>query len=171
MYCKENNLALRNATIEDTKLFFQWWNDGEVMAHAGFPLGLGISSEQIVEDLARDNDSSGRRLILEVDGIAVGEMNYSNIGNQTAEIGIKICNPEYQEKGYGKHFLRMIIHSLFFELGYEKIILDTNLKNLRAQHVYESIGFRKVAVHIDAWKDQLGEPQSTIDYELKRNEI
>ncbi|HEX3076889.1 MAG TPA: GNAT family protein [Lachnospiraceae bacterium] len=171
MYYKEDNLTLRNATIEDAKLFFQWWNDGKVMAHAGFPLGLGITMEQIVEDLARDNDSTGELLILEVDGITVGEMNYSNIGNQTAEIGIKICNPEYQEKGYGKRFLRMLVHSLFSELGYEKVVLDTNLKNERAQHVYEGIGFRKVAVHIDAWKDQLGEPQSTVDYELNRNDI
>jgi hypothetical protein len=33
---------------------------------------------------------------------------------------------------------------------------------------YEKIGFRKVRVNIDAWKDQLGELQSSVDYELQK---
>lgn len=35
----------------------------------------------------------------------------------------------------------MLIEELF-SMGYEKIILETNLKNTRAQHVYERLGFR-----------------------------
>ena len=53
-----------------------------------------------------------------------------------------------------------------FRNGYQKIILDTNLTNTRAQHVYESLGFRKVRINIDTWKDQLGRLQSSVDYEL-----
>ena len=53
-----------------------------------------------------------------------------------------------------------------FQRGYEKIVLDTNLKNVRAQHVYEMLGFRKLRVNIDSWEDQLGELQSSVDYEL-----
>lgn len=53
-----------------------------------------------------------------------------------------------------------------FRNGYQKIILDTNLTNTRAQHVYESLGFRKVRTNIDTWKDQLGRLQSSVDYEL-----
>ena len=45
-------------------------------------------------------------------------------------------------------------------------MLDTNLKNERAQHVYEMLGFRKLRVNIDSWEDQLGELQSSVDYEL-----
>ena len=53
-----------------------------------------------------------------------------------------------------------------FRNGYVKIILDTNLTNSRAQHVYELLGFRKVRTNIDSWKDQLGQLQSSVDYEL-----
>ena len=60
----------------------------------------------------------------------------------------------------------MLIGYLFDHEGYEKIILDTNVKNTRAQHVYEKLGFKKVRTRIDAWKDQHGELQSSIDYEL-----
>lgn len=93
-------------------------------------------------------------------------MSYSNQGNYTTEIGIKICDFSKQEKGHGKKFLSMLIHALFKDLGYKKIILDTNIKNLIAQHVYEQLGFQKVRINVDAWEDQLGESQTSIDYEL-----
>ena len=64
------------------------------------------------------------------------------------------------------HLLSMLIASLFRDLGFEKIIPDTNLKNERAQHVYEQLGFTKLRVNENAWKDQLGEWQSSVDYEL-----
>ena len=51
-------------------------------------------------------------------------------------------------------------------LFFEKIVLDTNLTNKRAQHVYESLGFQKLRVNIDSWIDQLGNKQSAVDYEL-----
>ncbi len=109
--------------------------------------------------------------MLEVDKIPVGEMNYREIGKGVVEIGIKICDFNHLEKGLGTRFLRLLINYLFTEMGYENIFLDTNLKNTRAQHVYEKIGFKKVAIHLDAWKDQLGEFQSSVDYELTKDEF
>lgn len=53
-----------------------------------------------------------------------------------------------------------------FQNGCSKIVLDTDLTNTRAQHVYESLGFRKVQTNIDSWKDRLGQLQSSVDYEL-----
>ena len=141
------------------------------MAHAGFPNGLGITEKSIVESIQKDNDDICRRLILEIDNVPVGEMNYRNMGNKTAKIGIKICNFEKQEKGYGTRFLKLFIRHLFFTLKYQKIILDTNVKNQRAQHVYQKIGFKQVGIREDSWRNQLGELQSTIDYELTSEEF
>jgi RimJ/RimL family protein N-acetyltransferase len=36
-------------------------------------------------------------------------MGYKNRGNNTVEIGIKICDFEKQEKGFGTQLLRMLI--------------------------------------------------------------
>lgn len=164
------NLRIRNARVEDAGLLEKWWNDGAVMAHAGFPQGLGTTAAAIAESLAKDTDADGRRLILEVSNTAIGEMSYRSKGNGTVEIGIKICHLSEQEKGYGTKFLSMLARALFCEYGYEKIILDTNLKNERAQRVYEKLGFRKLRVNHDAWKDQMGEMQSSVDYELEKSE-
>jgi len=142
-----------------------WWNDGSVMAHAGFPMGLNTTAEDIEKQISNDNDDTKRRLIIEYQSCSIGEMSYYNKGNQTVEIGIKICNPNYQEKGLGRVILSMLIKRLF-SLGYQKIILDTNTKNSRAQHVYELLGFQKIRVNENSWTNQVGEIQSSIDYEL-----
>ena len=159
------NIQIRNAAEEDALLLAQWWNDGIIMAHAGFPLGLGTTAEQIAEDIIKDTDDTRRRLMLLVDNIPVGEMVYRNIGHNTADIGIKICKIDYQEKGIGRIALSLLIRELF-QSGYRKVVLDTNLKNHRAQHVYETLGFQKLRVNMDSWKNQLGELESSVDYEL-----
>jgi RimJ/RimL family protein N-acetyltransferase len=146
-----------------------WWNDGSVMAHAGFPRGIGISEREVIEMLEKD-DEQQRRLILALENEPIGEMNYRTLGEKTAEIGIKICVFDQQNKGYGTVFLKMLMEHLFVKLGYEKIILDTNLNNERAQYVYERMGFRKVRTNINKWRDQLGKLQSSVDYEMSRED-
>lgn len=171
MFIRNNNLTIRNATSNDVSILCKWWNDGKTMAHAGFPNGLGTSEEIIIQQLSGDTDQTLRRLIIEDDGVPIGEMNYRNKGDGIAEIGIKICDFSKHEKGYGKKLLSMLINTLFKDLGYKKITLDTNLNNLRAQHVYETLGFQKLRINLDAWKNQIGELQSSIDYELEEKDF
>lgn len=160
-----HDLTIRNAAPVDAPLLERWWNDGALMAHAGFPNGTGETAAHIAAKIAGDDDAVHRRLILEVSGIPIGEMNYRNLNDGNAEIGIKICEADRQEKGYGRKFLSLLIAALF-QMGYEKVVLDTNLQNRRAQHVYESLGFRRTAVHEKAFQDQLGQWQTSVDYEL-----
>ncbi len=179
MRLEQGKLCIKNAEQEDCKQLVSWWNDGAVMAHAGFPNGLGTNEEKVQKQIAADSDDTRRRLIIWYDGNRIGEMSYANLGdsleetgedtieNRTADIGIKICNPTFQEKGLGKIVLSMLIRELFSR-GYTKIVLDTNLKNKRAQHVYERLGFQKVNIRMDAWIDQVGEKQSVVDYELTK---
>lgn len=171
MLIKYENLTIRNATTGDAKQLATWWNDGTVMAHAGFPKGLGTSVEEVTTKLLGDTDETHRRLIMESDSVPIGEMNYRNMGEEVAEIGIKICDGSMQNHGLGKMLLSMLITALFEEKGYRKIILDTNKDNTRAQHVYESLGFKKVQVRENSWKNQLGEWQSAVDYELVQEDF
>ena len=179
MRLEQGKLCIKNAEKEDCKQLVSWWNDGAVMAHAGFPNGLGTNEEKVQKQIAADSDDTRRHLVIWYDGNRIGEMSYANLGdsleeteedtieNRTADIGIKICNPTFQEKGLGKIVLSMLIRELFSR-GYTKIVLDTNLKNKRAQHVYERLGFQKVNIRMDAWIDQVGEKQSVVDYELTK---
>ena len=165
------DIVIRNATAADAIMLETWWNDGTIMAHAGFPNGTGQMAEEIAEKIKNDADKVHRRMIIELAGTPIGETNYCQMSEGVAEIGIKICDFSKQNKGYGKIILSMLISYLFDELGYKKIVLDTNLSNKRAQHVYEQLGFRKVRVRVNSWRNQLGELQSAVDYELERPEF
>lgn len=98
-------------------------------------------------------------------------MNYRIKDEATAEIGIKICNFSLHDKGLGKMLLSMLISSLFSDMGYKRILLDTNVNNKRAQHVYEELGFRKLRVLENSWENQHGELQSSIDYEMYQEDF
>lgn len=161
---QHENLTIRQAVVADAKQLTAWWNDGAVMAHAGFPNGLGTTEEEVIGGLG-----NGRMVIEESDRL-IGECNYLNVADGVTEIGIKICETDCQNRGVGRKVLSMLIGWLFRN-GYSKIVLDTNLTNTRAQHVYDSLGFRKVKTNIDSWKDQLGRLQSSVDYELVENEF
>lgn len=170
MLIENKELKIRNAEEADAGILTKWWNDGKVMAHAGFPNGLFTTAEEVAAKIRTDSDNNGRRLIIELDSLPIGEMSYRRTDGNSTEIGIKICDFSRQEKGYGKRLLSMLIKELF-RMGFEVIKLDTNLNNKRAQHVYEELGFKKLRINKDAWKDQLGIPQSTVDYELRKGEL
>lgn len=166
MYIKQDKIVIRDALDADSNLLAQWWNNGRVMEHAGFPNGLGITVEQVSVQL--QSNEKERRLIMEENGIPIGEMCYRNKGGNIAEIGIKICDFSRQNRGLGKIFLSMLLKELF-TMGYVKIVLDTDIKNKRAQHVYEQLGFKRIRVNHDVWIDQLGVKRSSVDYELKQD--
>ena len=159
MKLQYENLTIRQAEPADAKQLAAWWNDGAVMAHAGFPRGLGITEQKVVEGLSEGH------LVIEEGARLIGECNYRSRAEGVTEIGIKICETDCQNRGVGRKILSMLIGWLFRK-GYSKIVLDTDLENTRAQHVYESLGFRKLHINRDSWKNQLGQLRSSVDYEL-----
>lgn len=165
MLLKYNNLTIRNATLNDAEQLTEWWNDGKIMTVVGFPNGLGQTVQETVDEIQKGTDEH-RCLIIELDNEAIGEMNYRKINDITVQLGIKICDLSRQNKGLGKIALSMLISTLFNDYGYHKVILDTDLNNKRAQHVYEQIGFTKLRVNRNSWTDQLGNIRSSVEYEL-----
>src|SRR5690554_6411552 len=160
MIITKDNLTIRSAEQKDAIILTMWWNDGNVMEHAGFPLGINQSIPTTIKQINRNKDIHSQLCIIEVDNKRIGEINYK-IEGKVAEIGIKICDFNYHNQGIGTKALKLLIKYLFENFNIDKIVLDTNLKNKRAQHVYEKIGFVKVRVREHSWKNQLGEVQSS----------
>lgn len=169
MHLQSDKIEIRNAGINDAPQLTAWWNDGNVMAHAGFPNGLGTCEAEVIKQIEQESDDTMRRHIIVYDGVPIGEMNYRNLGDNQCEMGIKICDEKMQNRGIGKKVISLFIQGLFQDLGYNLIKLDTDLKNERAQHVYEKLGFKKIRVNLNAWKDQLGNDCSSVDYELTKD--
>lgn len=169
---QKENLTIRSAVSEDAVRLTDWWNDGEVMAHAGFPKGLGQTVSETLEQIKENETHLSQLCILETDGNPVGEIYFRLHGEGIAEIGIKICDVKYQDHGNGTKFLKMLLSYLFEEAEWkgeypvEKICFDTNPANKHACHVYEKLGFVCTGVHPHSWKDQLGQWQDSISYEM-----
>ncbi len=64
MILKSGELTIRFAEVTDAATLAGWWNDGAVMAHAGFPYGLNTTAEEIAKSLKTDGDKR-RRFIME----------------------------------------------------------------------------------------------------------
>ena len=88
MLLKYRNLTIRDAVVQDAEQLAQWWNDGRVMAHAGFPNGTGETAQEIAESI-KTCDTSHSLLMIEIDDIAIGEMSVRWEDDATAAIGIK----------------------------------------------------------------------------------
>lgn len=163
-FFSQNEFTVRSALPQDVPVLCRWWNDGNVMEHAGFPRGIGTTKESVARELSPK--SSTHRLIIEVENTPIGEMCYRETEKNTAQIGIKICNPSFQNQGLGTKVLTSLCRSLFELYRFDKITLDTMLENKRAQHVYEKIGFVQTAIRPDCWKDQNGVLRTAVDYIL-----
>ncbi len=168
MYLEFENLTIRDVAISDAELLTKWWNDGSIMTDVGFPYGLGKTTQGVEDEIKQSNRNL---LIIELDSVPIGEMSYKKHDEQSAAIGIKICDTSLQNIGLGKKYLSLLISSLFNDYGYKKIVLDTASNNRRAQYVYEQLGFRKLAIRENCWRDQTGELQSAVDYELTEKDF
>lgn len=165
MYLHQNELTIRDALPADAPLLCRWWNDGKVMEHAGFPQGLGTSVEKITQKFL-EPDNRTHLLIIESEGLPIGEMNWRREESDHAEIGIKICESDRQKKGFGSRLIAMLCRDLFANRGIARITLNTMLENQRAQHVYEKLGFVKTGVRENCWRDQTGRLRTAVDYQL-----
>lgn len=160
----DQDILIRDAKETDAGILTKWWNDGKVMAHAGFPKGINTTVQKVKQQLQEEPKNHKQRLIIEYKHQPIGEMCFFPC-HDAVEIGIKICEVDMQNHGLGRIILKLFIHELF-QKGYPKIILSTDLNNRRAQHVYEKIGFQKYDIQYNYWQDPQGEMHSAIFYEL-----
>jgi RimJ/RimL family protein N-acetyltransferase len=172
MLIRKGDFAIREATIEDAKQLNIWWNDGRVMAHAGFPNGLKQEISKTIDLIDYYNKSTSYLFVLVKDEISIGEMSARvNKEDGFVEVGIKICDFAYQDKGYGKNYMSMLLDFIFTNKDLEAIDmikLDTSVSNLRARHFYEKMGFTCLGVNSKPWFNQLGEEQFSVDFVMTR---
>ncbi len=175
MRIEKDNIVIRSAAIDDAAQLNIWWNDGKVMEIVGFPNGLGESLEDTINNIKGWEGKLSQLCIIEIDGKPVGELNYKINDDNAAYPGWKICDFNYQNKGYGTKIITMLFEFIFTDeaintrFHIKKIVWDTTFENKRAQHVYETkIGAKKIGVQEKSWKDQLGIWRSAVDYEITR---
>lgn len=92
----------------------------------------------------------------------VGDVAVHFVEAGVAEVGFTIA-PEHQGKGYGREGLRGLLGYLFDELGHERVLAVTDVRNLPSIRSLESVGFVRApgAARAVTFK---GEPGEEFDY-------
>lgn len=148
------------------------------MKHAGFAKGLGQSMEQTKEEIKSWEGKLSQLCMIEIDAKPIGELSYRINDDGTAYSGWKICDFDYQNKGYGPKIIKLLFEFIFTDVNInskfyiDKIMWDTMLENKRAQYVYENkIKARKIGITENSWKDQQGDWRCSVEYAISRDEF
>jgi Acetyltransferases len=73
--------------------------------------------------------------------IGMGHINYDEKEPGIFGLGIR---PEYQQKGFGRRFLSLLLNQLF-KRGASQVKLEVGSKNIHALNLYRNIGFETVS--------------------------
>ena len=129
--------------INDFEKYAQWWNDPETVKY--LQNNWIITAEKQRENLISKSKSHHYSIIDNDTNELIGEVCFIDINdiNRCAEISIIIGNKEYQNKGYGKEALKLLIDYGYQSLSLNCIFLKVYEKNERAIKCYKSVGFKK----------------------------
>ena len=94
----------------------------------------------------------GRLLLAQWDGELAGTVGMHDIGDGVCEMKRLFVYPEFHGKGIGRALATSLIDESR-ELGYTRMRLDTSLRQVAAQGLYRSLGFREIPVYYDIPED------------------
>ncbi len=95
------------------------------------------------------SQDAGRRLYTVEDEASqvIGSLTLREVKRpRSARLGITL-GADYVSQGYGKEALQLFLDHFFGVMGFAEMVLDVSATNVRAVHLYESLGFRRVGQH------------------------
>ncbi|MGE5221651.1 MAG: GNAT family N-acetyltransferase [Omnitrophica WOR_2 bacterium] len=126
-------LIVRTATVDDVDLYYHLWTDPRVMAMVGFPRGMRISRDEIMERLIKQpGDEFGRLLVIELKntGQPIGECWLGNPGgNAIVEPDVKLL-PAFWGNHYGVEVWKELVNYIFNHTEFEIIQATPNVENI-----------------------------------------
>jgi RimJ/RimL family protein N-acetyltransferase len=149
------HVYLRPLEPEDADLVSRWYEDDRVRKLMGDPPTSFARRRQRYEDaLTRDGDDVYRFVICRLaDDEPVGRSDVFDIdrANGSCAFGLTIGDPAQWGQGLGTDAVMAIQDFAFGELRMERLWLDTDAHNERAQAVYRKAGFQVEGILRHAW--------------------
>lgn len=151
-----SRLVLTSLRPDDSERFFAYRSDEAVSLYQGWmPIDREAASEFIRGQLKVPFGQSGEWCQLAIRSSEAGEL-IGDVGvhfpadrDDALELGISICSPE-QRKGFAKEALAGCIDTAFRDWGYRRIVASVDPRNVASMGLFESLGFRKEAHHVES---------------------
>jgi GNAT superfamily N-acetyltransferase len=86
---------------------------------------------------------AGRLLLAHYDGIPVGTVALRDLGNQICEMKSMFVESQHLGKGIGRALAEAVVQEAR-SIGYTMMRLDTGPRQIAAQTLYRSLGFREI---------------------------
>jgi RimJ/RimL family protein N-acetyltransferase len=136
-------MKLRAATAEDIPFIFETEHSPE------FRECIGRWTRDEHEAAMRDPDT---RYFIAIDdaGNSLGYVILCGLQSENHNIELKRIVIRAPGRGYGKQILQLLLGKVFGEFGAHRLWLDVFEFNLRAQHVYRSLGFQQDGIFREA---------------------
>lgn len=150
---------LRELEQKDLKIINGWRNDPELISLLGAPFRyINLTTEEEwFSGYMKTRGESVRCAICEDDNDDIlGLVSLMSVDhmNQSAELHIMIGNRENQGRGMGTFAVKEILHHAFHNMNLHRVELTVMENNIRAQRLYEKIGFVREGIRRKArYKD------------------
>jgi len=139
------HVYLRPLEPEDVDLVTRWYSDDRVRKLLGDPPMSHATRRARYDSAVRDDGEAVIRFVIcrLDDDTPVGRADLFDIDrtNGHCTFGIAIGDPELWGRGLGTDAVNAIVDFAFGELRMERVMLDTDAENHRAQAAYRKAGF------------------------------
>lgn len=156
---------LRPLEPEDAETVHRWYEDTRIQTLMGDPPLSLASRRQRYEDAVKGDGADVFRFVICLldDDRAIGRVDVFEIDrqNRSCAFGITIGDPDLWGQGLGTDAVNALIDFAFGQLRMERVWLDTDDHNERAQAVYRKAGFtlegrfRRAFYQDGRWSDDL----------------
>jgi diamine N-acetyltransferase len=104
------------------------------------------------EEHSREMNDPGTRYFLALDDneSVIGYAILRGIRSEHRNLELKRITMRSPGRGHGRHVLQLLLEKAFREFGAHRLWLDVFETNLRAQHLYRSLGFQQDGVFREA---------------------
>jgi RimJ/RimL family protein N-acetyltransferase len=141
---------LRPLEPADIELVHAWYEDAEFAAlMGGRPMSLAVRRAVFDRRVAEAREDVMNVMVCRLeDGRAVGRVDVFEIDpiNGSAGFGIGIGRADDRGHGYGRDAVQALCDYVFGQLRLERLWLTTDADNTIAQHLYETVGFKREGV-------------------------
>ena len=146
---------LRPLEPGDAELVHGWYADARIASLMGdLPRSLAGRQQRYESSVATEGESHFLFVICRLeDDQPVGRTDLFEIDRRhgSAAFGITIGDPAMWDKGYGTDAVNAVVDFAFGQLRLERLWLDTDAHNTRAQAVYKKAGFVREGVLRHSW--------------------
>ena len=146
---------LRPFEVDDVEIVHRWFEDARVASIMGEPpRSLARRRQRFEAAMAGQGDDFFAFIICRLDDdVPVGRTDLFDIDRHHGStcFGITIGDPEQWGKGYGTDAVNALVDFAFGQLRLERVWLDTDIGNARAQAAYTKAGFVREGVLRHSW--------------------